>query len=79
MNLQTKIDHWLRPEGNKAPMVTLKDALIGLIVSVLLIWLFGCANGEPLPPIEGPWVALNPGRWQPSEAEIQQIKALPEK
>jgi hypothetical protein len=45
----------------------------------LLLALAGCAAGEPLPPIEGAWYQLNPDRWQPSEAELQAIKELPEK
>jgi hypothetical protein len=45
----------------------------------LLLALVGCAAGEPLPPIEGPWYQLNADRWQPSEAELQSIKELPEK
>ncbi len=46
---------------------------------VVLLLLCACAAGEPLPPIQGPWMALNPDRWQPSEAELQYIKGLPEK
>jgi hypothetical protein len=45
----------------------------------LLLALVGCAAGEPLPPIEGPWYQLNSDRWQPSDAELQAIKELPEK
>ena len=41
--------------------------------------LAACAPGEPLPPIQGPWISLNPDHWQPSEAEQQAIKALPER
>lgn len=46
---------------------------------LVLLVLAGCAAGEPLPPIQGPWFALNGDRWQPSAAELQAIKALPEK
>ncbi len=45
----------------------------------LLITLCGCVAGEPLPPIAGPWYQLNADRWQPNDAELQQIKELPEK
>ena len=50
--------------------------------SLLLIILFAlaaCAHGEPLPPIQGPWISLNPDHWQPSQAEQEAIKALPER
>ena len=49
------------------------------IAICLLLSLIACAAGEPLPPIEGAWYQLNADRWQPSEAELQQIKGLPEK
>lgn len=50
-----------------------------LLLVLIGLALAACAAGEPLPPIEGAWYALNSGRWQPSEAELQQIKAMPEK
>jgi hypothetical protein len=46
---------------------------------VVVLALAACAAGEPLPPIQGPWISLNPDHWQPSEAEQQAIKALPER
>jgi hypothetical protein len=50
-----------------------------LITFVLLSLVTACANGEPLPPIQGPWVALNPAQWQPTPVEQQAIKDLPER
>jgi len=50
-----------------------------IVVMIALLSLSACASGEPLPPIEGPWYQLNADRWQPSEAELQQIKELPQK
>jgi hypothetical protein len=50
-----------------------------LLLIATLFTLAACAAGEPLPPIEGQWYQLNPDRWQPNEAELQQIRALPEK
>lgn len=50
-----------------------------LIMLAVLFSLAACASGEPLPPIEGPWYQLNSDRWQPNEAELQQLKELPEK
>ena len=50
-----------------------------VIAVLLLLGVTACQAGEPLPPIQGAWYALNGDRWQPNEAEIQQIKALPEK
>jgi outer membrane biogenesis lipoprotein LolB len=49
------------------------------IAMIIVLSLSACAAGEPLPPIEGPWYQLNSDRWQPNEAELQQIKGLPEK
>lgn len=49
------------------------------IALVILLGLAACAQGEPLPPIQGPWIFLNPDHWQPSAAEQQAIKALPER
>jgi len=46
---------------------------------VLVLALAACAVGEPLPPIQGPWISLNPDHWQPSAAEQEAIKALPER
>ena len=50
-----------------------------IVAMVVLVSLCACAAGEPLPPIEGPWYQLNSDRWQPTEAELQQMKGLPEK
>jgi hypothetical protein len=50
-----------------------------LAALIALLALAACAAGEPLPPIQGPWMVLNGDRWQPSAAELQAIKALPEK
>lgn len=50
-----------------------------IVAMIVLLSLCACAAGEPLPPIEGPWYQLNTDRWQPNEAELQQIKGLPEK
>jgi hypothetical protein len=30
----------------------------------------GCANGEDLPAAHGPWWALNPGQWSPTQADL---------
>ncbi len=49
------------------------------IAMISLLTLCACATGEPLPPIEGPWYQLNSDRWQPNEAELQQMRGLPEK
>ena len=46
---------------------------------VVVLALAACAAGEPLPPIQGPWIFLNPEHWQPSAAEQEAIKALPER
>jgi hypothetical protein len=46
---------------------------------IALLALAACAAGEPLPPIQGPWISLNPDHWQPSEAEQEAIKGLPER
>ena len=46
---------------------------------IALLALAACAAGEPLPPIQGPWIFLNPDHWQPTEVEQQAIKALPER
>ena len=46
---------------------------------VVVLALAACAGGEPLPPIQGPWISLNPDHWQPSEAEQEAIRALPER
>ena len=46
---------------------------------VVVLALASCSAGEPLPPIQGPWISLNPDHWQPSEAEQEAIKALPER
>jgi hypothetical protein len=48
-----------------------------LLAFALLLTLAACANGEPLPPIEGPWFALNPTMWQPTAPEKQAIQDLP--
>jgi len=45
----------------------------------VVLALAACAAGEPLPPIQSPWISLNPDHWQPSEAEQEAIKALPER
>ena len=45
----------------------------------ILLGLAACAAGEPLPPIQGPWISLNPDHWQPNAAEQEAIKALPER
>lgn len=50
-----------------------------LAVLAVLVGLAACSTGEPLPPIEGAWYTLNSDRWQPNEAELQQLKELPEK
>jgi outer membrane biogenesis lipoprotein LolB len=50
-----------------------------ILVLIVFSTLTACAAGEPLPPIEGQWYQLNADRWQPSEAELQQMKELPEK
>jgi hypothetical protein len=50
-----------------------------ILILIVFSTLAACAAGEPLPPIEGQWYQLNPDRWRPNEAELQQIKALPEK
>ncbi len=50
-----------------------------IVAMIVLLSVCGCAAGEPLPPIAGPWYQLNTDRWQPNEAELQQIKELPEK
>lgn len=49
-----------------------------LAALIVLLALAACAAGEPLPPIQGPWMVLNGDRWQPNAAELQAIKALPE-
>ena len=53
--------------------------MIRVLLFITCCALGACANGEPLPPIQGPWYQLNSDRWQLSEAELQQLKALPEK
>jgi hypothetical protein len=69
--------------GTENPMVSIRSMIWSGIcclgIWVLLSLLIGCSSGEPLPPIEGPWYQLNNDRWQPSEAELQHIKELPEK
>ena len=50
-----------------------------LLAVCLLFALVACATGEPLPPIEGAWVNLNPTMWHPNEAERAAIKELPER
>ena len=50
-----------------------------LLLLIILFGLAACAQGEPLPSIQGPWIFLNPDHWQPSEAEQAAIKALPER
>jgi hypothetical protein len=50
-----------------------------LLLLIILFALAACAQGEPLPPIQGPWISLNPEHWQPNAAEQQAIKALPER
>ena len=49
--------------------------LLILVAGVLA----GCVDGEPLPQPDGPLFALNPGLWQPSPAELQDVpKAGPQ-
>ena len=55
------------------------ENLMRLLGLALLFALAACANGEPLPPIQGPWVALDPTQWQPTPAEQQAIRDLPER
>lgn len=50
-----------------------------LLLLLILLGLIACSTGEPLPPIQGPWQALNPDHWTPTPAEQDQIKGLPER
>ncbi len=81
MKMEDRVETFMRKvRGNtNEPLVTLRSALWWLAITALFMFLVGCAAGEPLPRIEGPWYQLNTDRWQPSEAELQQIKGLPEK
>ena len=81
MKMEERVEKFLRKiRGTENPLVPFWRTLLWLPICALLIsYLLGCAAGEPLPPIEGPWYQLNPDRWQPNEAELQQIKGLPEK
>jgi hypothetical protein len=47
-----------------------------VILSALL--LTGCAQGEPLPKIQGRWQPLNPTYWTPNAQDQAAIEALPE-
>ena len=46
---------------------------------ILILVLAACSQGEPLPPIQGPWTALNASYWTPTEDELKAIQALPER
>jgi hypothetical protein len=45
-----------------------------LVLLILLAGLLGgCADSEKLPQAHGPLFALNPGLWQPTPAELQNV------
>jgi heme A synthase len=81
MKMEEMAEKFMRKiRGTENPMVPFWSTLLwSVIIIALTVYLSGCSAGEPLPPIEGPWYQLNSDRWQPNEAELQQIKGLPEK
>ena len=44
------------------------------VLLLIALALAGCSTRPPLAQAAGPWRALNPGRWEPTAADLRNVR-----